>query len=190
MVKVTMKTKFMNSKRRAIFESTGKQGKKVYFSMGEDGTRRYGPKARFHQNAEGKVHTVKANNVVPTKLRLASLNAARKERSNKGAARGPREGALLRAMNTESRKMAAAGPKVRKERSNKGAARKKPAPMNFRAALLKPTGPKVRKERSNKGVKRGPRKAKALTPLTAGAQMLLKMNAQKRRPVTRSMTKA
>lgn len=181
-----MKTKFMNSKRRAIFESKGKKGKVTYFSMGDDKKRRYGSKARFHQNAEGKVHTVKANNVVPTKLRLMSLNKPRK-------VRGPIEGNLLRAMNTESRNMAARGP--RKVRSNKGVARKKPAPMNYRTALMKPTGPKVRKVRSNKGVKRAARpaaspvRAKKMSPLSAGAQMLLKMNANKRRPATRSMTR-
>lgn len=128
MVKVTSKTKFMNSKRRAIFESKGSKGKISYFSMGENGVRRYAPKARFHMNAEGKVRTVKPTNVVPAKLRLASMNVPRKVRSNKGVKRGPR---------------------------------RVPSPK-----LAKPS-----------------------SPLTAGAQMLLRMNAKKRRPVTRSMTR-
>ena len=129
MVKVTSKTKFMNSKRRAIFESRGKKGKITYFSMGENSVRRYAPKARFHLNAEGKVRTVKPANAVPVKLRVAGMNAPRKVRSNKGVKRGPR---------------------------------RVPSP-----ALAKPS-----------------------SPLTAGAQMLLKMNAQKPRRVTRSTTRS
>lgn len=133
MVKITMKTKFMNSKRRAIFESKGKKGKITYFSMGDDKTRRYAPKARFHQTANGNVRQVKANNVVPARIRMASTGMARKERSNKGVKRGPRK--VLPA--------------------------KKISPV----------------------------RAKKMSPLSAGAQMLLKMNAKKRRPAARRVTR-
>jgi hypothetical protein len=140
-------TNFLNSKQRRIFLSAA--GK--YFSKTEDGKRVYKPKAAFRKvGAEGSVNKLTKANVVPTPIRPAAVagratrkNAGvprmteakafqmifptvagpkvRKVRSNKGVARGPREGAILRMIARNSNRLAAKGP--RKVRSNKGVAR-------------------------------------------------------------------
>ena len=140
-------TNFLNSKQRRIFISAA--GK--YFAKTEDGKRVYKPKAAFRKvGAEGSVNKLVKTNVVPNAIRPAAVagratrkNAGvprmteakafqmifptvaapkvRKVRANKGVARGPREGAILRMIARNSNKLAAKGP--RKVRANKGVAR-------------------------------------------------------------------
>jgi hypothetical protein len=140
-------TNFLNSKQRRIFLSAA--GK--YFAKTEDGKRVYKPKAAFRKvGAEGSVNKLVKTNVVPNAIRPAAIagratrkNAGvprmteakafqmifptvagpkvRKVRANKGVARGPREGAILRMIARNSNRLAAKGP--RKVRSNKGVAR-------------------------------------------------------------------
>lgn len=84
-------TKLMNSKRRVIFQSE----RGAFFS--KDGDKRlYGIKAAFKKMPKGIVKKINVQmaNTVP----LAIRGMAR------GAPKGPRQGAMLRKMNTESRK--------------------------------------------------------------------------------------
>ena len=103
-------TNFANSKKRMIRKSA----RGTFFVMTTAGAKSYGPMAAFRKNASGSLVRLTASNSVPNKI----APAARKVRSNKGVARGPREGTLQRRMNTESRRLAAKGP--RKVRKNKG----------------------------------------------------------------------
>ena len=144
-------TNFLNSKMRRIFVSAA--GK--YFAKSEDGKRTYKPKAAFRKvGADGSTLKLKKTNTVPTPIRPAAIagrktrkNAggmrmteakafqmifpskpvkrARKARSNKGVARGPREGALLRRMAAHSNRLIAA----RKRRASKKAAAKSVAAL-------------------------------------------------------------
>lgn len=85
-------TKLMNSKRRVIFQSD----RGAFFVKDASGKRIYGIKASFKKTPQGtikKINTEMANNVP-----LAIRGMAR------GAPKGPRPGAMLRKMNTESRK--------------------------------------------------------------------------------------
>ena len=127
-------TNFLNSKMRRIFVSAA--GK--YFAKSDDGKRTYKPKAAYRKvGAEGSMNKLKKTNMVPTPLRPAMIagrktrknaggmrmteakafqmivpskpvKGARKARSNKGVARGPREGKLLRQMAAQSNRMVAA----------------------------------------------------------------------------------
>jgi len=67
-----------------------------------------------------KAATVAARRMMASAKRAAA-KGPRKVRSNKGVARGPREGTVQRRMNTASKRAAAKGP--RKVRSNKGVSR-------------------------------------------------------------------
>ena len=127
-------TNFLNSKMRRIFVSAA--GK--YFAKSDDGKRSYKPKAAYRKvGADGSMNKLKKTNVVPTPLQPAMMagrkmrkNAGgmrmteakafqmifpgtpvkrvRKVRSNKGVARGPREGYMLRQMAAQSNRMIAA----------------------------------------------------------------------------------
>ena len=107
--------KFANSKKRII--QTSDKGK--MFIQGASG-RQYNPKAAFKVMTNGSMVKLSANNTknIPSPIRP---RMDKKPRVNKGVSRGPREGSLLRMMNTESRKMVAKGP--RKPRVNKGVPR-------------------------------------------------------------------
>ena len=85
-------TKLMNSKRRVIFQSD-----RGSFFVKEGDKKMYGIKAAFKKTPKGtpKKLTVNMANSVPLPIRPAS---------RRGAPKGPREGALLRKMNTESKK--------------------------------------------------------------------------------------
>ena len=103
-------TNFANSKKRVIMMS--KKNVPYVLAKGADGKmeKRYKPKAAFRKQADGSMRSIDARNksAIPNKVMPAALKG-RKARSNTGVARGargPREGALLRMMNTESRKMA------------------------------------------------------------------------------------
>ena len=84
-------TSLMNSKRRVIFRSD-----RGAFFVKEGDKKIYGIKAAFKKTPQGAVKklTVNMANTVP----LAIRGMAR------GAPKGPRPGAMLRKMNTESRK--------------------------------------------------------------------------------------
>ena len=144
-------TNFLNSKMRRIFVSAA--GK--YFAKADGGKRTYKPKAAFRKvGANGSMNKLKKTNVVPTPIRPAAIagrktrkNAGgmrmteakafqmifpskaikgpRKVRSNKGVARGPREGALLRRMAAHSNRLIAA----RKRRASRKAAAKSVAAL-------------------------------------------------------------
>jgi len=131
---MNVSTNFLNSKMRRIFVSAA--GK--YFAKTNDGKRIYKPKAAFRKvGANGSMNKLKKSNTVPTPIRPAAVagrktrmnkggmrmteakafqmvfpgNAVkkvRKMRKNKGVARGPREGALLRKMAANSNRMALA----------------------------------------------------------------------------------
>ena len=142
---MNVSTNFLNSKMRRIFVSAA--GK--YFSKADDGKRTYKPKAAFRKvGANGSMNKLTKSNTVPTPIRPAMIagrktrknaggmrmteargfqmifpgNAAkkvRKARSNKGVARGPREGKLLRQMAAQSNRLIAA----RKRKAGKKAAK-------------------------------------------------------------------
>ena len=101
-------TNFANSKKRVIMMS--KKNVPYVLAKGADGKmeKRYQPKAAFRKQANGSMRPIDRRNksAIPNKVMPAALKG-RKTRANAGAARGPREGALLRMMNTESRNMAA-----------------------------------------------------------------------------------
>jgi hypothetical protein len=84
-------TKLMNSKRRVIFQS-----ERGAFFVKKGDKKLYGIKAAFKKTPQGAVKKISVNmaNTVP----LAIRGMAR------GAPKGPRPGAMLRRMNTESRK--------------------------------------------------------------------------------------
>lgn len=84
-------TKLMNSKRRVIFQS-----ERGAFFVKDGDKRLYGIKAAFKKTPAGAVKKINVDtaNTVP----LAIRGMAR------GAPKGPRPGAMLRRMNTESRK--------------------------------------------------------------------------------------
>ena len=172
-------TNYLNSKGRRIFKSA----KGAFYSVGADGKKVYKPKAAFRkaggEGAKVKI-TAKRNStkLIPSPIRPAVAKkrsdagkargpqapsykkalVGRKVRSNKGVARGPREGTLQRRMNAAAARRRVAG--TRKVRSNKGVAR---GPregtlqrrMNAEAARRRAAGP--RKVRVNRGVARGPR---------------------------------
>ena len=138
-------TNFLNSKMRRIFVSAA--GK--YFAKSENGTRTYKPKAAYRKvGAEGSMNKLKKSNVVPTPIRPSKIagrktrmnkggvrmteakafqmvfpgtpvRRVRKARSNKGVARGPREGKILRNMAAQSNRLALA----RKRKASKKAAK-------------------------------------------------------------------
>ena len=95
-------TNFLNSKMRRIFKSSA--GK--YFSKSDAGKKSYGIKAAFRKvganGAVSKISTKSVNNTVPSPVR----KKVRMIRGNKGAARGPREGYMQRAMNAQSKRLA------------------------------------------------------------------------------------
>ena len=131
---MNVSTNFLNSKMRRIFVSAA--GK--YFAKTDDGKRVYRPKAAFRKvGAEGSMNKLTKSNVVPNAIRPAmiagrktrknaggmrmteakafqmvfpgsAVKKVRKVRKNKGVARGPREGALLRKMAANSNRMALA----------------------------------------------------------------------------------
>lgn len=84
-------TKLMNSKRRVIFQSD-----RGSFFVKEGDKKIYGVKAVFKKTPSGtpKKMTVSNLNTVPLAIRPMK----------RGAPKGPRPGAMLRKMNTESRK--------------------------------------------------------------------------------------
>lgn len=84
-------TTLMNSKRRVIFKSD-----RGAFFVRQGPKKIYGVKATFRKvgTSSPKVLTKTMTNFVPLALR----------KLGRGGARGPREGAMLRKMNTESRK--------------------------------------------------------------------------------------
>lgn len=84
-------TKLMNSKRRVIFQSD-----RGAFFVKEGDKKMYGIKAHFKKTPKGnaKKLTVNMADNVPLAIRPAS---------RRGAPKGPRPGAVLRKMNTESR---------------------------------------------------------------------------------------
>ena len=165
-------TNFLNSKMRRIFVSAA--GK--YFAKAEGGSRVYKPKAAFRKvGANGSTNKLTKSNVVPTPIRPAMVagrktrkNAGgvrmteakafqmifpgtpvrrvRKVRSNKGVARGPREGKLLRQMAAQSNRLIAA----RKRRASKKAARSAVAGLanyNPFSALTRMLTPKRRSKK-------------------------------------------
>lgn len=85
-------TSLMNSKRRVIFKS-----ERGAFFVKQGPKKLYDVKATFKKVGSGspKVLTAAMSNTVPLALRKLTRTAPR----------GPREGAMLRKMNTESRKM-------------------------------------------------------------------------------------
>lgn len=85
-------TSLMNSKRRVIFKS-----ERGAFFVKQGPKKLYDVKATFKKVGSGspKVLTAAMSNTVPLALRKLT----------RAAPRGPREGAMLRKMNTESRKM-------------------------------------------------------------------------------------
>ena len=131
---MNVSTNFLNSKMRRIFVSAA--GK--YFAKTDDGKRVYRPKAAFRKvGAEGSTNKLTKSNVVPNAIRPSmiagrktrknaggkrmteavafqmvfpgsAVKKVRKVRKNKGIARGPREGALLRKMAANSNRMALA----------------------------------------------------------------------------------
>lgn len=131
---MNVSTNFLNSKMRRIFVSAA--GK--YFAKTNDGKRVYKPKAVYRKvGANGSLNKLKKNNTVPTPIRPAAVagrktrmnkggmrmteakgyqmifpgsavKKVRKVRSNKGVARGPREGKLLRNMAAHSNRLIAA----------------------------------------------------------------------------------
>ena len=142
---MNVSTNFLNSKMRRIFVSAA--GK--YFAKSDDGKRTYKPKAAYRKvGANGSMNKLKKSNTVPTPIRPAMIagRAVRKNkggmrmteakayqmifpgtpvrkvravRKNKGVARGPREGALLRRMAAESNRLIAA----RKRKASRKAAK-------------------------------------------------------------------
>lgn len=84
-------TKLLNSKRRVIFQSD-----RGAFFVKEGDKKVYGVKAAFKKTPDGnaKKLTLAMTNNVPLPIRPLK----------RGAPAGPRPGALLRKMNTESRK--------------------------------------------------------------------------------------
>ena len=117
---VDTNTKFMNRKRRVIYQS-GRSG--GYFVKKADGTRYYKPVAAFHTANTGNVVKLTKNHSIPAAIRPARIAALkvkggpRKVRKNKGMAKGPREGALQRRMNAEAMRLMKkrmAGPKKKK----------------------------------------------------------------------------
>jgi len=83
-------TKLMNSKRRVIFQSD-----RGAFYVKDGDKKIYGIKAHFKKMSKGpKKLTVNMSDNVPLKIRP----------SKRGAPAGPREGHMLRKMNTENRK--------------------------------------------------------------------------------------
>ena len=141
--------KFANSKKRII--QTSEKGK--MYVNGAKG-RQYNPKAAFKVLANGSMVKLTANNraAVPSPIRP------------KSRATGPREGTLLRRMNTESRKLISKMGVARKTRSDKGVKRG-------------PAGP--RKPRSNKGVARGPREGTLLRRMNTESRKLMAKGPRK-----------
>ena len=84
-------TKLLNSKRRVIFQSD-----RGSFFVKEGDKKIYGVKAVFKKTPKGAVKKMTADNLntVPLAIRPAK----------RGAPQGPREGHMLKKMNTESRK--------------------------------------------------------------------------------------
>ena len=80
-------TNYLNSSKRRIFH--GARG--GFHALGESGKKVYGIKAHFRKVGNGDVTKIADHMAVPSPIR-------RKVRSNKGVARGPREGTLLRRM--------------------------------------------------------------------------------------------
>lgn len=142
---MNVSTNFLNSKMRRIFVSAA--GK--YFAKSDNGKRTYKPKAAFRKVwANGSMNKLKKSNVVPTPIRPSAIagrktrmnkggvrmteakafqmvfpgtpvRKVRKARSNKGVARGPREGKILRNMAAQSNRLIAA----RKRKASKKAAK-------------------------------------------------------------------
>ena len=142
---MNVSTNFLNSKMRRIFVSAA--GK--YFAKSDNGKRTYKPKAAFRKVwANGSMNKLKKSNVVPTPIRPSAIagrktrmnkggvrmteakafqmvfpgtpvRKVRKVRSNKGVARGPREGKILRNMAAQSNRLIAA----RKRKASKKAAK-------------------------------------------------------------------
>ena len=142
---MNVSTNFLNSKMRRIFVSAA--GK--YFAKSDNGKRTYKPKAAFRKvGANGSMNKLKKSNVVPTPIRPSAIagrktrmnkggvrmteakafqmvfpgtpvRKVRKVRSNKGVARGPREGKILRNMAAQSNRLIAA----RKRKASKKAAK-------------------------------------------------------------------
>jgi hypothetical protein len=80
-------TNFLNSLKRRIH--VGERG--GYFAHDAQGKKVYGAKALYRKVGSGDVTKIVNHAAVPSPIR-------RKVRSNKGVARGPREGTLLRRM--------------------------------------------------------------------------------------------
>jgi len=147
--------------RRIFVSAAGK-----YFAKSDDGKRTYKPKAAYRKvGADGSMNKLKKTNVVPTPIRPAAVagrktrknaggmrmteakayqmifpgNSAKKVRrvrKNKGVARGPREGALLRRMAAHSNRLIAAR-KRKASRKNAKASVAKLANYNPFSALTR-----------------------------------------------------
>lgn len=103
-------TNFADSKRRVI-----RMSEKGAFFIMKDGKKQYNPTAKFIKTTEGNMRVIRSENKVPAPIAPVM---DRKERSNKGVARGPREGKILRNLFTESEKMEKAR-KAKKEKKEK-----------------------------------------------------------------------
>lgn len=84
-------TKLMNSKRRVIFQSD-----RGAFFVKEGAKKLYGIKATFKKTPQGVVKKMTVSNLNTVPLAIRPMK--------RGAPKGPRPGAMLRKMNTESRK--------------------------------------------------------------------------------------
>jgi hypothetical protein len=84
-------TKLLNSKRRVIFQSD-----RGSFFVKEGDKKIYGVKAVFKKTPKGAVKKMTNDNINTVPLAIRPMK--------RGAPRGPREGHILRKMNTESRK--------------------------------------------------------------------------------------
>jgi|TARA_R110000823_G_scaffold16441_8_gene52595 hypothetical protein len=84
-------TKLMNSKRRVIFQSD-----RGAFFVKEGEKKLYGVKATFKKMPKGAVKKMTVSNLDTVPLAIRPMK--------RGAPKGPRPGAMLKKMNTESRK--------------------------------------------------------------------------------------
>ena len=80
-------TNYLNASKRRIFH--GARG--GFHALGDGGKKVYGVKASFRKVGNGNATKISNMAAVPSPIR-------RKTRSNKGVARGPREGTMLRRM--------------------------------------------------------------------------------------------
>jgi hypothetical protein len=90
-------TNYLNARKRRIFQGA----KGGFHALGEGGKKVYGIKAHFRKVGRGDATNISNMAAVPSPIR-------RKVRSNKGVARGPREGTMLRRMAASKPKKTAA----------------------------------------------------------------------------------